>query len=569
MRPHRVCRIQMHGIPGGAEAFELVAKFCYGVKVELMASNVATLRCAAEYLDMTEEYGEQNLIALTESFLDNVIIRSWKHSVKTLKSCETLLPLAEELSLVRKCVDSIALKVCAEPSLYGWPMMNHKTALESPSGKLLWNGSRLKARPKNTRIDWWYEDVSILSLPLFKCVIHSMEEKGLRPEAIAGALMYYARKFIPGMHRRQEGSDGSVIRMASSQISTCCAEQLFSLKTIESLLPLEKGTVTTAFLSALLKVAMILNADETCRESLEKRVGAQLEQATVDDILIPNYSDSSETLYDVECVLRIVQHFFDATKALAVSGDFNEAQLPRASSSTTPLIAVAKLIDAYLAEIASDVNLTPAKFQAILGSLPHDARQLDDGMYRAIDIFLKAHPSVDEGEIDVLCNTMNCEKLTQQACEHAAQNKRLPLRVVARVLFLEQAQLRAVFAGALEATTARNSTATPQRSLSNAMPAARLPMGQIVTFNLESEQSQVSAQPEPGQVVLRADLTGLHHRITELERECVQLRQRLQRKAIGWASLSSKLSCRSASLLSDTTNPRQRGSPYRASHRPR
>ncbi|KDO46251.1 hypothetical protein CISIN_1g0470462mg, partial [Citrus sinensis] len=46
------CVLQFHDIPGGAKAFLLVAKFCYGVKIDLTAANVVSLRCAAEYLRM-------------------------------------------------------------------------------------------------------------------------------------------------------------------------------------------------------------------------------------------------------------------------------------------------------------------------------------------------------------------------------------------------------------------------------------------------------------------------------------------------------------------------------------
>jgi hypothetical protein len=60
------CVLQLHDIPGGANTFLLVAKLCYGVKIELTALNVVNLRCAAEYLEMTEDYGEGNLIAQTE-----------------------------------------------------------------------------------------------------------------------------------------------------------------------------------------------------------------------------------------------------------------------------------------------------------------------------------------------------------------------------------------------------------------------------------------------------------------------------------------------------------------------
>lgn len=50
---------------------------------------------------------------------------------------------------------------------------------------------------------------------------------------------------------------------------------------------------------------------------------------------------------------------------------------------------VAKLIDSYLAEIARDGNLTFSKFQALAEALPDFSRTTDDGLYRAIDTFLK------------------------------------------------------------------------------------------------------------------------------------------------------------------------------------
>ncbi len=60
--------INMDDMPGGAVAFELAAKFCYGITVKITARNVAALRCAAEYLEMTEEYEKDNLVTRTEAF---------------------------------------------------------------------------------------------------------------------------------------------------------------------------------------------------------------------------------------------------------------------------------------------------------------------------------------------------------------------------------------------------------------------------------------------------------------------------------------------------------------------
>jgi hypothetical protein len=43
----------------------------------------------------------------------------------------------------------------------------------------------------------------------------------------------------------------------------------------------------------------------------------------------------------------------------------------------------------YLAEIASDRNLTVSKFIGLAEIIPEQSRVTEDGMYRAIDIYLK------------------------------------------------------------------------------------------------------------------------------------------------------------------------------------
>ena len=56
------------------------------------------------------------------------------------------------------------------------------------------------------------------------------------------------------------------------------------------------------------------------------------------------------------------------------------------------------------------------------------------------DILLidQEHPEMTKTEKKKLCRLMDCKKLSMDACMHAAQNDRLPLRVVVQVLFFEQ-----------------------------------------------------------------------------------------------------------------------------------
>ncbi|WJX26901.1 hypothetical protein P8452_15771 [Trifolium repens] len=53
---------------------------------------------------------------------------------------------------------------------------------------------------------------------------------------------------------------------------------------------------------------------------------------------------------------------------------------------------------------------------------------LDDGIYHAIDVYLKAHTWLRDSEREQLCRLMNCQKLSLKASSYVAQNERLPLR---------------------------------------------------------------------------------------------------------------------------------------------
>lgn len=396
-------------IPGGAKAFELVAKFCYGVKLELIAANVVYLRCAAEHLQMTEDYGEGNLISQTEVFLNQVVLNSWKDSIKALQTCEDVLPHAEDLHIVKRCVESLSVKALTDPNLFGWPIME-RGSLQSPGGSVLWNGISTGARLRYSSSDWWYEDVTSLSLPLYKRLITVMESRGIKRETIAGSLAFYAKRYLPGLNRRHSLGESSK-RLVSVALADALSEeeQKHLIEDIDSLLPLKKGLTSTKFLFGLLRTAMILRASPSCISNLEKRIGMQMDQATLEDLLVPNFSYSVETLYDIECVQRILEQFLamDQVTDGASPCSIDDGRL--GSPSLTPLTMVAKLIDGYLAEVAPDVNLKLPKFQSLAMAVPDYARPLDDGLYRAIDIYLKVIVYTSLGR----CSPIGCGKLDQ------------------------------------------------------------------------------------------------------------------------------------------------------------
>ncbi|CAD6256368.1 unnamed protein product [Miscanthus lutarioriparius] len=103
-----VHRIRLPEFPGGAEAFELAAKFCYGIKLDLTPTTAALLRCAAERLGMSDDHSEDNLVSRADRFMSQTVLRNPRDAIRALKSCEGLLPLVDDLGLVSRCVDAVA-----------------------------------------------------------------------------------------------------------------------------------------------------------------------------------------------------------------------------------------------------------------------------------------------------------------------------------------------------------------------------------------------------------------------------------------------------------------------------
>lgn len=554
--------LSMKDAPGGAEAFEICAKFCYGVKVQLNAGNVAPVRCCAEYLEMTEDVAEDNLVGKADAFLDQVVLRSWKDSLRTLQACQDpfLAPHAERLGIVRRLVDAIASKAFADPGLVGWGDPQHVQPT-SPGGSILWNGISTGAtRARNStsapgRSEWWYADLAALQLPCFQQVIAALLAKGMRPESVAGALVHYAKKHIPGLQKRHAAKpvtdSGRLLAIAGNAAAAGVGgnaddlDQRELLEAVEQMLPAQSGVTSTRFLFGMLRTAMILNANPVCKSNLERRIGMQLEQATLDDLLMPNYSFNGETLYDVDAVQRILDHFLLLDQPPQAQQQHEDVQLVR-SPSLNPVFIVAKHMDAYLAEVAPDANLKPAKFQALAEALPDYARLMDDGLYRAVDIYLKSHPWLMEHERERLCRVMDCQKLSLEACTHAAQNERLPLRVVVQVLFFEQLQLRTAIAGCFHVgdNVEHNSRPNPIPGADNSGSLLGGAGGAVGGAGGPGPLANVVRENQ----VLKVDMDKMRARVGDLERECAFMRAEIQKlgKSKGRAFKSfdlTKLGC--------------------------
>uniref|UniRef100_A0A0E0MIZ2 BTB domain-containing protein n=1 Tax=Oryza punctata TaxID=4537 RepID=A0A0E0MIZ2_ORYPU len=185
-------KLELVNVPGGALAFELAAKFCYGSNFEINTVNVAHLRCIAEYLEMTEEYQEENLIVRTETYLNEIVVKNLDKSLEVLCACDGLDPTVEDVGLVDMCVDAIAINASKEQLVSGLAHLE----CDVGSGKL-----RMHCQ------DWWVEDLSALRIDYYQRVIVAMRRTGVRPESIGTSIVHYAQTALKGIERRHGGAE--------------------------------------------------------------------------------------------------------------------------------------------------------------------------------------------------------------------------------------------------------------------------------------------------------------------------------------------------------------------------
>lgn len=380
----KISRINLSSVPGGAQAFEHAAKFCYGINVEITLSNVAMIRCVAHFLEMTEDFAEKNLESRTESYLKDMVLPNISNSISVLHSCENLLPVSEEINLVNRLINAIANNACKEQLTTGLLKLDHS-----------FPGKPTPIMEPETPSDWWGKSLASLSLDFFQRVLSAVKSKGLKQDMISKILINYAHNSLQGLVLRDPHLvKGSLLDLELQK------KQRVIVETIVGLLPTQsrKSLVPMAFLSSLLKTAIATSAITSCRSDLERRIGLQLDQAILEDILIPanSHGNNHSTLYDTDSILRIFSMFLNLDEdddedsshlrdESEMMYDFDSPGSPKQSS----ILKVSKLLDNYLTEVALDSNLMPSKFIALAELLPDHARIVSDGLYRAVDIFLK------------------------------------------------------------------------------------------------------------------------------------------------------------------------------------
>ncbi|XP_054790333.1 BTB/POZ domain-containing protein At5g47800-like [Prosopis cineraria] len=405
--------LELHDIPGGEEAFELCAKFCYGISINISAHNIIPALCAAKFLRMTDSIEKGNFVGKLEAFLNSCVLEGWKDSIVTLQTTAKLQDWSENLGIVRKCIDSIIEKVLTPPQQVKWSYTYTRP------------GYKKKQNPGVPK-DWWTEDVADLEIDLFRCIIMAIRSAYvLPPQLIGEALHVYACRWLPGITKLRTSTS------AASQTEESKGKNGRILETIVSMIPADRGSVSVGFLLRLLRVANFLGVSPMTKTELIKRASLQFEEATVSDLLYPSTSFSDHHFYDIDIVLEVLESYLKLWKRMA-PGAVESSYFLRSIRN------VGKLIDSYLQVIARGDNMTASKFVSLAETVPDVARVEHDDLYKAINIYLKEHPDLSKADKKQLCRILDCQKLSPEVRAHAVKNELLPLRTVVQLLYFEQ-----------------------------------------------------------------------------------------------------------------------------------
>ncbi|CAA6658356.1 unnamed protein product [Spirodela intermedia] len=449
----RPLRVIFHDLPGGAEAFELLARFCYshGEVALVTPANACTLHCVAHFMGMAElsSPSSPSLISQTEKTLQGIPFWSWPEILGALKQCQEFLPAATSAGVLGKLLDSLAGRI-ASPLSAASP--SDDSSPES-SGFRFSCDTGCSASTKNSGSHhrlWWFEDLSCLNPSAMEKAAAAMVSRKMDHAAISRFLFYYLR-----------------VRVSAADATP--PEKRKAMDAVVGLLfSLDRCSVTCKGLFGILHICSCLNPSKLCRIRLEKMIASHLDQATLDNLLVP----SPLVFFLAGCV------------------------------SPPRLRRVGDLMDLYLAEVAPDSSLKAEKFASIATVLPDAARVNSDGVYRAVDIFLEVHAAaLSEEQRARICGAVDCGKLSPASSRHLAGNSRFPARAAVR-----PSQRR-----------------YPAEDLAGRRRSGGGEREQVVLYARKLEVSEEETEK------LRVHLRGMQWRVAELEKLCRRLQGQMRK----------------------------------------
>ncbi|KAK4255390.1 hypothetical protein QN277_008397 [Acacia crassicarpa] len=486
--PNRKLKVIFHDFPGGASGFELVLRYCYNNgKYDITPCNLFLAHSAAKFLEMKESVvvgKSPNLLEQTEKSLQEIGYWTWSDLLKALKKCQDFALVAGcSTMMLEKCLESIVGRLVLASEASPCP--------SSCSSDI--SGDRCSSESKSTestktlfsRSTWWFEDLLFLSPLLVQMLVKSMLWRKLDHVIISRFLMYY-----------QKAKFSSATTDEKRKIIEMVIDMHYSME--PSVLPCKT-------LFGIFRITLNLNISKFRKNKLENMIGAQLDQATLDNLLVPS-PYGIDYLYDVNLVLRFLKAFLRQGNCLVAHSRMKK---------------VASFIDLYIAEIAPDPYLKPSKFLALVLALPDSARDSYDELYHAMDMYLEVHGDLSEEERLKICGALNYEKLSAEACLNLSQNKKFPSKSAVKALFVQQSKLKNLILGTPNNNAAASITISPRSSSDAGRRGTRHRIKEEVMpytteFNVSAQDKRFSA-----------NLQGMQWRVTELEGMCRKLQAQM------------------------------------------
>ncbi|KAJ8622285.1 hypothetical protein MRB53_030814 [Persea americana] len=469
-------KVLFHDLPGGAEAFELMARFCYNSgSISITPSNVCLLHCIAHFMEMTEGLSgsSPNLIEQTEKTLEGIAYWTWSEILITLKQCQNLFPVVHSLGILKKCLDSLVGRIALVSDI-----SPSTSSPDSSTGFRFSCDTRSTESTKNSyNRNSWFEDLAVLNIHIIEKMIETMIFRNI-DQVIISRFLFYFLKF----------------QLSKSPSSEKC--KIMEI-VVELLFSLDNCSVSCKGLFGILQVASNANISKCHRSRLENMIGLLLDQATLDNLLVPA-PIGVKFLYDVNLVMRFLRSF------LANKGPI----------SLTRLRKIGRLMDMYIAEVAPDPCLKPSKFIALLMALPDSARDIYDGIYQAVDMYLEVHTGLSEKEKMKICCALNYQKLSSDACQHLVQNPRFPSRTATQALLLHRSKFKNLLQDTDHPKSFNTSPCTygDKASAKNEKQIALY--ADKLCLTVESEK-------------IKSHLQGMQWRVMELEKVCKRLQTRM------------------------------------------
>ncbi|XP_072958636.1 BTB/POZ domain-containing protein At3g22104 isoform X1 [Typha angustifolia] len=464
-------KVVFHDFPGGAEAFELLTRFCYNNgRAQITPTNTCPLHCVAHFMEMTDAISSsQNLIKLTEKSLKGIAYWTWPETVNALKQCQDFLSIANSSGVLGKILDSLLGRITTAGDTSPSGSSPESSAFRFSCD----TRSTISTKFSNCR-SWWYEDLIVLNSDVVEKFIRSMIARKVDHAVISRFLFYYFKcRFT------------NAITDEKNKVTEI---------TIDLLNSLDRSSVSCKGLFGILRISSSLKLSKDCRDKLETMIGSQIDLAILDNLLVPA-TKTVDSLYDVNLILRFLKSFLN-------SGG---------RESLTRLKRVGSLMDLYLAEVAPDSCLKPAMFIALTTSLPDVARDCHDAIYRAIDMYLEVHAYLSDEEKMKICHVINYEKLSSECCKHLAKNSRFPSKTAIQALVSQHSKLKNLLQ---DTNQLKSFGKTPIKGKQCEEGEQVILYAKKLDLSMENEK-------------LKAHLQGMQWKVMELEKICRKMQTQM------------------------------------------